>query len=73
MPPQMMSGWGLTADANNLYASDGSDLIFVIDPETFTVTSKFNVYEINGGSKFFVRSLNELEHVDGFIFANQFM
>ena len=69
----MISGWGITSDATNLYASDGSDQIFVIDPDSFTVTSKFNVYEINGGSKFFVRSLNELEFVDGYIYANQFM
>ena len=68
----MKSGWGLTADGSKLYATDGSDIIFVIDPETLKVVSKFNVYEINGGSKYFVKNLNELEYVDGHIYANQF-
>ncbi len=68
----MKSGWGLTSDEDKLYATDGSDLIFELDKETLKVERKFNVYEINGGSKYFVKNLNELEYVDGYIYANQF-
>jgi len=35
-----------------------------------TVTSKTNVFQINGGQKQIVRNLNELEYVDGYVWAN---
>jgi len=68
----MKSGWGITSNDKYLIATDGSDLLFFIDPETMKVTSKLNVYEITGGSKYFVKNLNEVEYVDGFVYANQF-
>lgn len=37
MPDEMVEGWGLTHDGQYLYASDGTEFIYVIDPATFTV------------------------------------
>jgi glutamine cyclotransferase len=59
-------GWGITTDGQKLYMSDGSENIVVRDPATFrtertlTVTNRrLNVY-----------LLNELEWIDGEIWAN---
>jgi glutamine cyclotransferase len=35
MPVEMIEGWGLTHDNENLYSSDGSHNIYTLDPETF--------------------------------------
>ena len=59
-------GWGLTADDKQLYMSNGSSQIQVIDPKTFKVTRKFTV-SANGKEQV---DLNELEFVRGKIFAN---
>lgn len=59
-------GWGLTTDGNVLYLSDGSNFIYIVDPKTFTFKDKFAVYDNNGP----VNYLNELEYVNGVIYAN---
>lgn len=59
-------GWGLTNDGKQLILSDGTPTIRFIDPETFKVTKRFNVTERNQRLK----SLNELEWIDGEIWAN---
>lgn len=59
-------GWGLTTDGHKLYMSDGSDKIFVRDPETFAVEREFRV--MHGRNS--IRYLNELEWIDGEIWAN---
>jgi glutamine cyclotransferase len=46
--------------------SDGSNLIYFMDPEYFTETGRFEVYDENGP----VERLNELEYIDGQIYAN---
>ena len=61
-----MQGWGLTSNGKNLYQSDGSEKIWIIDPETFTEIDFINIYI--GTSK--VKNVNELEWVDGKIYAN---
>jgi len=50
-----------------MYASDGSESIFIIDGETMEVTSSVMVTDKNNR---FVSRINELEFVDGFIYAN---
>lgn len=61
-----MEGWGLTDDGNNLIMSDGSNSLYFLDTTNLSVVNKMNVtYE--GVA---VSSLNELEYVDGFIWAN---
>jgi glutamine cyclotransferase len=59
-------GWGLTNDGSSLIMSDGSDQIFYRDPETFEVTRQISVHD--GGNQIF--NLNELEYIDGVIWAN---
>ena len=59
-------GWGLTHDRTRLIMSDGTSTIDFRDPKTFEVTGTLDVTE--DGEP--VSSLNELEWVDGEIFAN---
>jgi glutaminyl-peptide cyclotransferase len=59
-------GWGLTHDGKNLVMSDGSAALRVLDPDTFAERRRINV-SANGVP---VRNLNELEWVQGEIFAN---
>jgi glutaminyl-peptide cyclotransferase len=59
-------GWGLASDANQLYMSDGSNAIRVLDPRTFEEKRRIQV-TADGKP---IDRLNELEIVDGQIFAN---
>ncbi len=59
-------GWGLTTDGKNLYFSDGTDEIRVLDGNTLAELRRIRVRE-NGRP---VRDLNELEWVEGEILAN---
>ena len=59
-------GWGLTNDGRNLIMSDGSHRIYYMDPEYFTEIRQIEVYNDKGP----VSRLNELEYIDGRIFAN---
>lgn len=58
-------GWGLTTDGNNLVASDGSSTLYFMDGE-FNVQRKVTVM-MQGRP---MRLLNELEYIDGKIWAN---
>ena len=58
-------GWGITTDGKQLIASDGSATLFFMD-ENFALQRRVNVkYEDRP-----VRWLNELEYIDGKIWAN---
>lgn len=59
-------GWGLTHDSSNLIISDGSANIYFVDPETFKVKNTIAVKDDQGA----VDMLNELEFVNGVIYAN---
>ena len=59
-------GWGITTDGRSLIMSDGSQIIYFLDPIYFSETSRIEVYDNKGP----VKSLNELEYVNGVIFAN---
>lgn len=59
-------GWGLTHSADHLIMSDGSDVLRFLDPKTFHVVRELRVTENHKS----VGRLNELEWVDGEIFAN---
>ena len=59
-------GWGLTHDGTRLIMSDGSDTLRFFDPNTFAETGRIRVRS-NGRP---VRQLNELEYIDGQIYAN---
>lgn len=59
-------GWGLAYDGESLVMSDGSDRLTFRDPVTFKVRRSVSVKD--GSTP--VRSLNELELIDGEIWAN---
>jgi len=59
-------GWGICNDGKKLYKSDGTENIWVLNPENLTEESYIQVYTEKGK----IPSLNELEWIDGKIFAN---
>jgi len=59
-------GWGITHDGRNLIMSDGTATLYFRDPETFAETGRIAVRDENGP----VTRLNELEYIDGEIWAN---
>ncbi len=59
-------GWGLCNDGTYLYKSDGTDKIWKLDPETF---EELEYIQIVSDKKSFTQ-INELEWVDGKIYAN---
>ncbi|HKK40580.1 MAG TPA: glutaminyl-peptide cyclotransferase [Cryomorphaceae bacterium] len=63
---QTSEGWGLTHNDTNLILSDGSSVLYFLDPNTREVRKRLNVFDENGN----VTRLNELEFSDGKIFAN---
>lgn len=61
-------GWGLTTDGQSLIASDGSSTLYYYDPSSFKLLKTQDVTEAGSLSY----NLNELEFIDGFIYANQY-
>lgn len=59
-------GWGLTNDGNYLIMSDGTAFLTYLDPTNFTVVKRVEVVSDQQA----ISNLNELEFVDGYIFAN---
>jgi glutaminyl-peptide cyclotransferase len=59
-------GWGLANDANNVYMSDGSAEIRILDPKTLEERRRIRV-TADGKP---ISQLNELEVVEGEIYAN---
>jgi glutaminyl-peptide cyclotransferase len=60
-------GWGITNDGTNLFMSDGSHLIRVMNPENFKEIRNIPVLDERGKP---IMELNELEYVKGEIWAN---
>ena len=60
-------GWGMTTNGKELIATDGSSNLYYYDPSTFRLLRTQSVTE--GASLAY--NLNELEYIDGFIYANQ--
>ncbi|MBL4884238.1 MAG: glutaminyl-peptide cyclotransferase [Planctomycetaceae bacterium] len=59
-------GWGLTYDGQSLIMSDGSATLRYFDPKTFRVQKRITVRDRNRP----VSDLNELEFVNGEVWAN---
>ncbi|UCG26632.1 MAG: glutaminyl-peptide cyclotransferase, partial [Bacteroidales bacterium] len=59
-------GWGLTTNGEQLIMSDGSHIIYFLDPDYFTELSRIEVFDNERA----VNNLNELEFIDGKIYAN---
>jgi glutamine cyclotransferase len=69
-PPSLKSypyeGWGITHSDENWITSDGSSLLYFLDPETFEASHSLQVRELSRA----VSGINELEWVEGKVFAN---
>jgi glutamine cyclotransferase len=59
-------GWGLTTLGDKLVMSDGSNILYFMEPDQFSVVSKLEVYD----NEKKVDKLNELELINGEIWAN---
>ena len=62
-------GWGLTTNGSILIMSDGTDKLTFLDPISLSVSKEIYVKE----NDYAVHNLNELEYVDGYIYANVWM
>ena len=60
-------GWGLTNDGKNLFMTDSTHVIRVIDPETFQTIRTLVVLREDGKP---LMQINELEFIKGEIWAN---
>ena len=59
-------GWGLTTASDRIVMSDGTNVLYFFEPEMFTVSSRIEVYD----NEKKVDQLNELEYINGEIWAN---
>ena len=59
-------GWGLCHNDEHLIMSDGSEKLYFLNKETFKVEKVIQVYDDQNP----LLNLNELEYVDGLIYAN---
>ena len=68
--PYKTEGWGIAYDgASRLVMSDGSDTLSFLDPKTLAVTKTLRVQDAGRP----VGNLNELEWIEGEIWANVWM
>lgn len=63
---KISEGWGITNDGKNLIQTDGTDKIWTLNPTDLSVIDFISVY--SGDTK--IDQLNEVEYVNGKIFAN---
>ena len=61
-----IEGWGMTNDDKHIYQSDGTEKIWKMNPETQKMEDYINVYTNTNK----IKSINELEWVDGKIYGN---
>ena len=59
-------GWGITFDGDRFIMSDGTNNLYFLDKQYYTETGRIEVYDNEGA----VDSINELEYVNGEIYAN---
>lgn len=59
-------GWGICNDGETLYKSDGTEKIYLLNPENLNEKSHIEVYTEKGK----IPNLNEMEWINGKIFAN---
>lgn len=63
-----LEGWGLCNDGEQLYKSDGSEHIWILDADNQSELSKITAVTNNK----VIKNINELEWVDGKIYANTY-
>ena len=59
-------GWGITNNGNELIKSDGTEKIWFLDPTTKKEKRSISIYTDKNG----IKDLNELEFINGKIYAN---
>lgn len=59
-------GWGLTNDGNRIYKSDGTEKLWLLNPDTLKEEDYIEIVT----NKSIFDNANELEYVDGKIYAN---
>ena len=59
-------GWGMTTDGTDLIISDGTDKLYFVNPQTLQENRQIQV----GDHEKTIDKLNELEYVNGIIYAN---
>lgn len=59
-------GWGLTNDGTNIIMSDGTNQLHFLDTASLEIKKSISVTDEQGP----VKNLNELEYVDGYVYAN---
>lgn len=64
-----IEGWGLTNNKKHLIKSDGTNKIWFLNPETLEEEYAIQVYS----NKYKIDRLNELEWIDGKIYANRWI
>lgn len=64
-----IEGWGMTNDGKNLIVSTGGSELYYYDPSTFKLIQAQTVTE----SGMPANNLNELEFINGFVYANQYL
>ena len=64
-----LEGWGICNDGSKLYKSDGTEKIWLLDPDNQKEDGFIEIYT----NKNKVVGLNELEWVNGKIFANRYL
>ena len=65
--PWSGEGWGITNNGTELIISEGSDKLYFVQPKTLKLNKVLSIRDNYGA----VNNLNELEMVDGFIYANR--
>jgi len=59
-------GWGMCFDGKKIYMDDSTNRIWFLDKDTYRQTGFVDVYDDKGA----VNAINELEFIDGKIYAN---
>jgi glutamine cyclotransferase len=59
-------GWGITSDGEKLFMTNGTNQVHVLEKQSFSIIDELEVYDDKGPVKY----LNELEYINGEIYAN---
>jgi len=62
-------GWGITHNDSSLIISTGGSNLYFVNPNTFKIERTVGVSDNNG----YIDSINELEYVNGYIYANKYL
>ncbi len=66
---QNIEAWGLANNGEEVILSDGTNIIYFMDPQYFSVNRKIEVMDHNGQ----VVAINELEWIDNKIWGNRYL